>query len=215
MGISKAAMELELAARDADVCRDKAVGLLREGNAELSVEWFSKAIGLRPGDASLYWGRSQSWERAGKPRQAVVDAGVGVCLRPRVAAGFVRLSAAFEAQGRHADVVRACFLGMRCGDSSKNGELGRAMSRAREAGELPPLDWTPADRRERCVSDVFYVGRPCIEMTTKVLRCVLSSSGLVASFVSSLGRRRSRQRRRRRLAPPARSSLESTRPRFP
>ncbi|CAM9230945.1 unnamed protein product, partial [Hapterophycus canaliculatus] len=86
---------------------------------------------------------------AGKPRQAVVDAGVGVCLRPRVAAGFVRLSAAFEAQGRHADVVRACFLGMRCGDSSKNGELGRAMSRAREAGELPPLDWTPANRRER------------------------------------------------------------------
>ncbi|CAN0545899.1 unnamed protein product, partial [Ectocarpus sp. 8 AP-2014] len=52
---------------------------------------FSKAIRLRPGDASLYWGRSQSWERAGNPRQAVVDAGVGVCLRPRVAAGFTRL----------------------------------------------------------------------------------------------------------------------------
>lgn len=40
----------------------------------------------------------------------MIDAGVGVCLRPRVAAGFIRLSAAFEAQGRHADVVRACFL---------------------------------------------------------------------------------------------------------
>lgn len=39
-----------------------------------------------------------------------MDAGVGVCLRPRVAAGFVRLSAAYEAQGRHAHVVRACFL---------------------------------------------------------------------------------------------------------
>ncbi len=40
----------------------------------------------------------------------MVDAGVGVCLRPRVAAGFDRLSAAYEAQGRHAHVVRACFL---------------------------------------------------------------------------------------------------------
>lgn len=39
MGISEAAMELELAARDADICRDKAVGLLREGKADLSVEW--------------------------------------------------------------------------------------------------------------------------------------------------------------------------------
>ncbi|CAN0384322.1 unnamed protein product [Pylaiella littoralis] len=38
---------------------------------------------------------------------------------------------------------------MRCGDSSKNGELGRRMSAAREAGQLPPLEWTPADRRER------------------------------------------------------------------
>lgn len=71
---------------------------------------FSKAIRARPGDASLYWGRSHAWERAGNRRQAVVDAGVGVCLRPRVAAGFDRLSAAFEAQGRQADVVRACFL---------------------------------------------------------------------------------------------------------
>ncbi|CAM9976634.1 unnamed protein product, partial [Ectocarpus fasciculatus] len=132
-----------------NLCRDKAVKLLKEGKAELSVEWFSKAIRLRPGDASLYWGRSQSWERAGNPRKAVVDAGIGVCLRPRVAAGFARLSASFEAKGRHADVVRACFLGMRCGDSSKNGELGRRMSSAREAGQLPPLDWTPPDRRER------------------------------------------------------------------
>lgn len=71
---------------------------------------FSKAIRSRPGDASLYWGRSHAWERAGSRRQAVVDAGVGVCLRPRVAAGFDRLSAAYEAQGRHADVVRACYL---------------------------------------------------------------------------------------------------------
>eukprot|EP00752_Nemacystus_decipiens_P004792 g4360.t1 len=38
---------------------------------------------------------------------------------------------------------------MRCGDNSKNGALGRRMSRAREAGELPPLDWTPIDGRER------------------------------------------------------------------
>eukprot|EP00903_Cladosiphon_okamuranus_P021089 g19372.t1 len=38
---------------------------------------------------------------------------------------------------------------MRCGDYSKNGALGQRMSRAREAGELSPLDWTPIDRRER------------------------------------------------------------------
>lgn len=71
---------------------------------------FGKCIRATPADASLYWARSHAWEKAGKRRQAVIDAGVGVCLRPRVAAGFMRLSAAFEAQGRHADVVRACFL---------------------------------------------------------------------------------------------------------
>jgi len=47
----------------------------------------------------------------------------------------------------------ATAQGMRCGDSSKNGELGRRMSRAREAGDLPPLDWTPMDRRERRVCE--------------------------------------------------------------
>lgn len=41
---------------------------------------------------------------------------------------------------------------MRCGDSSKNGELGRRMSKAREDGKLPPLEWTPVDRRERCIT---------------------------------------------------------------
>lgn len=92
---------------------------------------FSKAIRARPADASLYWGRSHAWERAGNRRQAVVDAGVGVCLRPRVAAGFDRLSAAYEAQGRYADVVRACFL-VREGNKAEWGgvqQLGRRPDR--------------------------------------------------------------------------------------
>ncbi|CAM9847444.1 unnamed protein product [Sphacelaria rigidula] len=82
---------------------------------------------------------------------AIEDAGVGVVLRPRIATGFVRLSAAFESQGRYADAVRACYLGMRCGDSnSSNTDLGRRMARARVAGQLPPVDWKPVERRERC-----------------------------------------------------------------
>ena len=71
---------------------------------------FGKALAMRPADASLYLARSRARERAGNAREAVLDAAVGVCLRPRVAAGFVRLSAAFEAQGRHASAVRVCFL---------------------------------------------------------------------------------------------------------
>lgn len=51
-----------------------------------------------------------AWESAGKGRFAITDARIGVVLRPRVAAGFVRLSAACEAQGRYADAVRACYL---------------------------------------------------------------------------------------------------------
>ena len=39
--------------------------------------------------------------------------------------------------------------GMRCGDTSKNGQLSQRMARAREIGNLPPIDWTPPDRRER------------------------------------------------------------------
>lgn len=45
---------------------------------------------------------------------AIEDAGVGVVLRPRIATGFVRLSAAFESQGRYADAVRACYLVRSC-----------------------------------------------------------------------------------------------------
>lgn len=39
MGISKGVVELQLAAEDPDLCRDKAVELLKEGNATLSAEW--------------------------------------------------------------------------------------------------------------------------------------------------------------------------------
>lgn len=68
---------------------------------------------MKPADASLYWARSRAWERTGNAREAALDAAVGVCLRPRVAVGFLHLSAAFEVQGRHADVVRVCYL-VRC-----------------------------------------------------------------------------------------------------
>lgn len=39
MGISKEVLELQLAAEDPDLCRDKAVELLKEGKAALSAEW--------------------------------------------------------------------------------------------------------------------------------------------------------------------------------
>ncbi|CAM9561658.1 unnamed protein product [Ascophyllum nodosum] len=149
MSIAKEVLGRCVAETDSNLCRDKAVALLREGKASAATEWFGKALAMRPADASLYLARSRARERAGNAREAVLDAAVGVCLRPRVAAGFVRLSAAFEAQGRHASAVRICFLGMRCGDTSKNGELSARMGRAREAGQLPPLDWKPPDRRER------------------------------------------------------------------
>lgn len=78
---------------------------------------------------------------------------------------------------------------MRCGDSSKNGELGRAMSRAREAGDLPPLDWTPADRRERCVVDISNTRRRYAHGKDEVLfTCVVfvgPVTGGVAVFVAA------------------------------
>lgn len=39
MGISKGVVELQLAAEDPDLCRDKAVELLKDGNAAQSAEW--------------------------------------------------------------------------------------------------------------------------------------------------------------------------------
>lgn len=138
-----------MASADPMICRDKGFMLLKAGKAEDSVEWFSKAIRASPGNAALYWGRSMAWESAGKGRFAITDARIGVVLRPRVAAGFVRLSAACEAQGRYADAVRACYLGMRCGDPNSNTDLGRRMARVRVAGLLPPIDWKPVDWRER------------------------------------------------------------------
>lgn len=46
--------------------------------------------------------------------------------------------------------IRRYLQGMRCGDTSKNAELSARMRLAREAGQLPPLDWKPVSRRERC-----------------------------------------------------------------
>lgn len=39
MGISKGVVELQLAAEDPDLCRDKAVELLKEGEYTQSAEW--------------------------------------------------------------------------------------------------------------------------------------------------------------------------------
>lgn len=54
MGISKGVVELQLAAEDPDLCRDKAVELLKEGNAAQSAEWWvnvafcSLSSGMKP-----------------------------------------------------------------------------------------------------------------------------------------------------------------------
>lgn len=47
MGISKGVVELQLAAGDPDLCRDKAVELLKEGNATQSAEWCVPVYSLK------------------------------------------------------------------------------------------------------------------------------------------------------------------------
>ncbi|CAM9694856.1 unnamed protein product [Choristocarpus tenellus] len=170
MSITKEVLDQHLAELNSNSCRDKATLLLREGKAAEAAKWFSKAISRSPADSSLFSARSMAWETAGRGTLAVSDAAVGVCMRPRVAAGFIRLSSALESQGRYKEAVRACFLGMRCGDSRCNGILGSSMARVRELGSLPPVEWTPVSQRER------WVWR------------LLSVRGLILRFLERAGR---------------------------
>lgn len=68
MGISKGVVELQLAAEDPDLCRDKAVELLKEGNAAQSAEWWvnvafcSLSSGMKPS-----YSRDVIWLSMGLP----------------------------------------------------------------------------------------------------------------------------------------------------
>lgn len=79
-------------------------------NQPFLVVRFSKAIQTSPGTASIYRDRSEAWQKVGNSTLALADAGVAVCLRPRVSAGYTRLGEVFLALGRCGDATRAFKL---------------------------------------------------------------------------------------------------------
>jgi hypothetical protein len=141
MSLGRAAVERVTCESDLDAVLAKAELLMKDKKFAEAERCYTLAIREKPTEASLYTLRSVAAQSHANLSLAQSDALVLTLAYPGRPQSHERLADALIAGCCYTEAAAAAVRGMRCGNTTRNGQLSQLLIKARELGELPPVPW--------------------------------------------------------------------------
>jgi hypothetical protein len=148
MSLGRSAVERLACETDIDAVLAKAELLMKSKQFAEAERCYSVAIRQKPTEASLYTLRSAAAQSHANLILAQRDALFMTLAYPRRPQSHERLADALIAGCCYRQAAAAAVRGMRCGNTTRNGQLSKLLMKARELGKLPPVPWVAPSTAE-------------------------------------------------------------------
>jgi hypothetical protein len=148
MSLGRAAVERVACESDLDAVLSKAELLMKDKKFAEAERCYTLAIRQKPTEASLYTLRSLAAQSYANLSLAQSDALLLTLAYPSTPQSHERLADALIAGCCYTEAAAAAVRGMRCGDTTRNGQLAQLLMKARELGKLPPVPWVAPSSTE-------------------------------------------------------------------